>query len=150
MVVDSSLLTAAAARKPACQLHGMAPATEVTLAKRGKTVDLGDDRIEEFMRRLATDDDLRDAMKRDPGATLVGAGVSVPKEGLPKKVTLPSKAALQARLKDYRAKKKLGLQDHIPFHFMHVVRETCATDEEEKKRPKKPGPPKKPAAPKGR
>jgi putative modified peptide len=113
------------------------------LAKKGKTYDLGDDRIEQFMRRLATDDEFREAMERDPAATLVGAGVSPAKEGMPKKkVKLPTKAALKARLKKLKEKKRGSDAVHIPFNFNHVIENTCEEEEKPPKPPKPPRPPK--------
>ena len=97
------------------------------MAKKGKTVDLGDDRMEQFMRRLASDDEFREAMERDPAATLVGAGVSPSKEDIPKKVKLPTKAALRARLKKLADKKWTTDLPHIPFTFGDVVRGSCET-----------------------
>ena len=128
------------------------------MAKKEKTVDLGDDRVEQFMKRLATDDDLRAAVKRDPVAALVGAGVKVPMKDLPKKVELPSKAALKARLKQLAEKKKAGLALHVPHphDFVHVVLDTCEDVDERRKVPKppkpkpKPKPAPKPTPPKGR
>jgi hypothetical protein len=81
-------------------------------------------------------------MERDPAATLVGAGVSPAKEGVPKKkVKLPSKAALKARLKKLKEKKRGSDALHIPFNFGQVIQGTCEEDEDEKP-PKPPKPPK--------
>ncbi|HSL84703.1 MAG TPA: hypothetical protein VLF66_18155 [Thermoanaerobaculia bacterium] len=103
------------------------------MAKRGKTIEMSDERFADFLERLASDDQLREAMERDPAATLVGAGFSVRKETMPRKVKLPSKRELKGKVGAYLERMRAGTLDFFPHHLLGP--EACG-DEEKPPKPK--------------
>jgi len=115
------------------------------MAKRGSSIDMSDERFEDFLTRLASDDELRDAMKRDPAATLAGAGIYVRKETMPAKVTLPPKKAFKAQIRSYIQRKRESRLDHFPHGLMGG---DCGSGGDERVTPKPPKP--RPPKPKGR
>jgi len=121
------------------------------MAKRGSSIDMSDERFEDFLTRLASDDELRDAMKRDPAATLAGAGIYVPKESMPVKVTLPPKKAFKAQIGGYIQRKRESKLAHFPHGLVGGI---CAGDDAKPKAKAKPKPKArakpKPSKPKGR
>lgn len=126
------------------------------MAKRGRTIDMSDERFAEFLDRLASDDLFRESMERDPAATLVGAGFRVSKESMPKKVKLPSKRELKGKIGSYLERKRAALLDFLPHHLLGEG--ACGDDRKKPLKPLKPPKPKatakapkpKPKAPKGR
>lgn len=67
------------------------------MAEEGKR-DLTEEAFRQLVTRLAHDDAFRDALKRDPVATLEGAGISVDPDELPETVELPPKEQLAAEI----------------------------------------------------
>jgi putative modified peptide len=61
-----------------------------------------------FLKKLAQDDAFRRSFERNPHATLQRAGVLIPKEALPRDVTLPSKEEMTEFLKKGYANFFLG------------------------------------------
>jgi len=107
------------------------------VAKQSTTLDMSDERFEEFLNRMATDDDLRDAMKRDPHATLTGAGFRVSKDRMLKKVSLPSKREIKAKLDEYMERKRGAARVHVPFGW---VARDCDEEKEDRKPRRTPKP----------
>ena len=97
------------------------------MMKRPRLLDMSDEHFEDFLRRLANDEDFRRAMMRDPAATLTGAGFRARPEQMPERVTLPSREELEAKIGYYLERKQQGRALHVPFG---LIGGDCALDDD--------------------
>lgn len=94
------------------------------MAEEGKR-DLTEETFRQFVTRLAHDDAFRDALKRDPVATLEGAGISVDPDEVPETVELPPKERLTAEMDRRMEEAKRAYM--VPQVHGLLGRPTCAT-----------------------
>jgi putative modified peptide len=73
-----------------------------------------------FLERLATDDDFRDELARDPGGVLGDHGIELDPESVPDTVTLPPKAEI-GEFVERQKKKKAGPHNVLGFAILYWV-----------------------------
>lgn len=71
----------------------------------------------EFLEKLASDDDFRARVEREPKAALAEYGVDVPDHALPQAVTLPPREHVQGMLAHLNEQDELGKTGHLPHGY---------------------------------
>jgi putative modified peptide len=73
-----------------------------------------------FLERLATDDDFRDELARDPGGVLSDHGIELDPENVPDTVTLPPKTEI-GEFVERQKRKKAGVHNVLGFAILYWV-----------------------------